>query len=198
MVKKASKTNERILQEGLALMSREGLGGVTIGRLAEQVGMSKSGLFAHFRSKEDIQIALLEYSGRLVVPVIIEPAMKAPEGLPRLKSMVEHWLGWAVRAGLPGGCAVAAAMFELDDVEGPVREYVLGVEAAWRERMTGLVRRSMELGHLRADLDVEQFAWETFGIYLSHHTSSRFRRDPRADERAHVAFDALVERSRPA
>lgn len=197
MAKRAPKTNERILQEGLALMSQEGLAGVTIGRLAEQVGMSKSGLFAHFRSKEDIQVGLLEYAGQFFLPRVLEPAMKAPEGLPRLESLVQHWLGWAKRAGLPGGCAVAAAMFELDDVESPVREYVLGVEARWRAMLGQFVQQAVDLGHLRAGLDVEQFVWELCGIYLSHHTLSRFVRDPRADERARVAFEALVNRARP-
>jgi AcrR family transcriptional regulator len=192
------KTRDRLLQEGLALMSRAGLAGVTLGHLAEAVGMSKSGVFAHFRSKDEVQIGLLEYTSRFAVPHVVEPALREPDGLPRLESLVRHWLGWARRAGLPGGCPVAAAMFELDDVEGPVREKVVALEADWRGLLGRFVRRAVELKHLRADLDVEQFVWELCGIYLAHHASHRFLRQPDADARAEAAFGALVDRSRPA
>ena len=197
MGKKLHETRERLLRHGLSLMSRDGMAGVTLGQLAEQVGMSKSGVFAHFRSKDDVQIGLLEQMARVAAPVVIEPAMAAPEGLPRLLALVRNWFGWATRAGLPGGCPVAAAMFELDDVEGPVRDKVVAMEAEWRGLLEGLTRRAVGLGHLRAGLDVEQFVWELCGIYLGHHTSQRFLRRPDADDRAHAAFQALVDRSRP-
>ena len=100
MGKKLHETRERLLQQGLALMSRDGMAGVTLGQLAEQVGMSKSGVFAHFRSKDDVQIGLLEQMARVAAPVVVEPAMAAPEGLPRLEALVRNWFGWATRAGL--------------------------------------------------------------------------------------------------
>lgn len=179
------------------MLSRDGLSGVTLGQMAERVGMSKSGLFAHFRSKDDVQIDLLEHSERLATAQIVEPSMSEPEGLPRLQAIFERWLGWAQKAGLPGGCPAAAAMFELDDVESPVRDKVAAMENKWRGFLLQLTRGAVELGHLRPDLDVEQFVWELFGIYLSHHTSQRFLRSPNADERAHTAFRALLERARP-
>lgn len=180
------------------MVSRDGLGGVSIGGLAEQVGMSKSGLFAHFRSKDEVQIALLERSAELGALHVITPALAAPEGLPRLEALVRQWLGWAPRAGLPGGCPVAAALFELDDAEGPVRDKVAALEAEWRGLLLQLVGRAVELGHLRGDLDAEQFVWELSGIYLSHHVSVRFNRRPDADERAARAVQGLIDRSRPA
>src|SRR5215210_7732103 len=125
----ASTTRERILERGLALMSQAGLGGVTLGVLADQVGMSKSGLFAHFKSKDEVQIELLDYATHYVRVHVIEPAMKEPEGLPRLRALVHNWLGWAPRSGLPGGCPVAAGMFEFDDVESPVRDKIAALEA---------------------------------------------------------------------
>ncbi len=196
MGKKVRETRERLLQQGLALMSREGLAGVTLGQLAEQTGMSKSGVFAHFRSKDDVQIGLLEHMAQIAALNVVEPAMKAPEGLPRLEVLVQHWLGWSKRAGLPGGCPVAAAMFELDDVEGPLRDHVAVMEATWRDFLIQHVRRAVELGHLRKDLDVEQFVWELSGIYLSHHVALRFLRQDNADARAHTAFQALIARAR--
>jgi AcrR family transcriptional regulator len=193
----AVSTRERILDQGLALMSQSGLEGVTLGVLADQVGMSKSGLFAHFRSKEEVQIRLLEHTAEVGVAHIIAPSMKEPEGLPRLKALVRNWLGWAARAGLPGGCPVAAGMFEFDDVEGPVRNKILEMEAEWRGLLTKTVTESIALGHLRSDLDVAQFVWELCGIYLSHHAAQRFLKSPDADRRARTAFEALLKRAAP-
>lgn len=196
-MKSTRPTRDRILRQGLDLMSEAGLAGVTLGVLAEQVGMSKSGVFAHFRSKEDVQIALLDQMAAVAGEHVIEPSLGVAEGLPRLTALVEHWLGWTTRAGLRGGCPVAAALFELDDVAGPVRDKVTAMEAEWRGLLGGLVGRAVELGHLRADLDADQFVWELCGIYLSHHASRRFLRDPTADARAATAFRALVDRARP-
>lgn len=193
----AATTRERILDEGLALMSQSGLEGVTLGVLADQVGMSKSGLFAHFRSKEEVQISLLEHTAEVGARRIIAPSMKEPEGLPRLKSLVKNWFGWAARAGLPGGCPVAAGLFEFDDVPGPVHDKILAMEAEWRGLLTKTVREASALGHLRRDLDVAQFVWELCGIYLSHHAAQRFLKSPDADRRAKTAFEALLARAAP-
>ena len=178
-------------------MRQYGVGGVTRGVPAERGGMSKSGLFAHFKSKDEVQIDLLEYSVRHGTPYIVEPAMKEPPGLPRLRAVALNWFGWAPRSGLPGGCPVAAGMFEFDDIESPVRDKIAELEATWRSFLHELARRAVELGHLRRDLDVDQFVWEQGGIYLAHHISQRFVRLPESDRRAVIAFEALVERSLP-
>lgn len=195
MAKRQPNTGEKLLHEGLSLMSQLGLSGVTLGRLAQQVGISKSGVFAHFSSKDDVQLALLDYTARFTAPRVIEPAMREPAGTPRLRAIAEHWFGWAGRAGLPGGCPVAAAMFELDDVEGVVRDKVKDLEAEWRGMLSQVVREAIDVGDLRGDLDVAQFVWELCGIYLGHHVSTRFVRDPEADQRAQAAFDALLQRA---
>ena len=191
----ATSTRERILRQGLALMSQSGLAAVTLGVLADRVGMSKSGLFAHFRSKEAVQIELLTHMAEIARERVVEPSMKAAEGLPRLRALVRNWLGWAQRAGLPGGCPVAAGLFEFDDIEGLVRNKILEMEREWRGLLAELARRAVELGHFRHDLDVDQFVWELCGIYLSHHAAYRFLRAADAHRRAHTAFDALVERA---
>jgi AcrR family transcriptional regulator len=188
-------TRERILDTGLAMASQGGLEAVTLGVLASNVGMSKSGLFAHFDSKEGVQISLLEHSATFAKASVVAPAMKEAEGLPRLKALVNLWFGWAKRAGLPGGCPVAAGIFEFDDVESPVRDKIEQMEAEWRVLLETLVVQAMKRGHLRRDLDVEQFVWELFGIYLSHHASSRFLKDPDSDTRAQTAFAALLTRA---
>jgi AcrR family transcriptional regulator len=185
------------MRQGLALMSQAGLAGVTLGVLAERVGMSKSGLFAHFRSKEDVQIELLTHMAEFATKHILEPSMAVDEGLPRLRALVRNWFGWAQRAGLPGGCPVAAGLFEFDDVEGRVRNKILEMEGVWRGTLTELVQRALALGHLRRDLDVDQFVWELCGIYLGHHAAHRFLRAADADARAQTAFQALIDRAMP-
>ena len=191
-------TREKIMRQGLALMSQSGLNGVTLGVLAEQVGMSKSGLFAHFHSKEDVQVELLDHMAEFVQARVVAPSAKAPDGLPRLRELVANWFGWAQRAGLPGGCPVAAGLFEFDDVEGRVRDKILEMEAQWRRGLLELVSRAVDLGHLRHELDVDQFVWELSGIYLAHHAAHRFLRAADADVRAQTAVDALLARAMPA
>jgi AcrR family transcriptional regulator len=178
-------------------MSQSGLGGVTLGVLAGQVGMSKSGLFAHFRSKEEVQLELLTHTAEFAAKHVVQPSMIAGEGLPRLQALVANWFGWAQRAGLPGGCPVAAGLFEFDDVDGPVRNKILEMEGEWRCMLIALVQRAVELGHLRHDLDIEQFVWELCGIYLGHHAAHRFLRTADADSRAQTAFRALLDRAVP-
>src|ERR1700726_5222971 len=150
-------------------MSQAGLSGVTLGVLADQVGMSKSGLFAHFRSKEDVQVELLTHMAEFVMEHVVRPSMTVSEGLPRLRALVRNWFGWAQRAGLPGGCPVAAGLFEFDDIEGLVRNKIQEMESEWRDLLTKMVKQAVSLGHLRRGLDVDQFVWELSGIYLGHH-----------------------------
>jgi AcrR family transcriptional regulator len=189
------ETRERILRHGLDMLSQAGLGGVTLGQLADQVGMSKSGLFAHFGSKEEVQIELLDRGAEVARGAVVMPAMRAAEGRPRLEALIANWLGWSTRAGLAGGCPVAAGMFELDDAEGPVRDHVLAMEKEWRSIVGQCVREAIACGHLRRGLDVEQFVWELCGIYLSHHASLRFVRDPTANRRAQTAVRGLMNRA---
>jgi AcrR family transcriptional regulator len=197
MPKRQTNTSEKLLEFGLGVLSQEGLSGITLGRLAQHAGISKSGVFAHFSSKAEVEIALLEYAGKFSTPHVLEPTFLVPAGIARVNALIHNWFGWAPRAGLPGGCPVAAAMFELDDVEGPVRDKVLQLEADWRGVLGSIVSEAVQLGELRAELDVEQFVFELCGIYLSHHVSSRFVRHPQADERAQTAVNALLERALP-
>jgi AcrR family transcriptional regulator len=191
-------TRDRILDAGLNLLSTYGFAGVTIGVLANQVGMSKSGLFAHFKSREDIEIALLERMAGVAHKHIVVPAMRVQEGLSRLTALVENWFGWSTKAGLVGGCPAAAGMFELDDVEGSVRDKLLELEKQWDKILKQFIVESIAVGDLHKDLDVDQFIWELMGIYLNHHASRRFMRNRDANMRAKKAFQGLVDRSIPA
>lgn len=192
----AAKTYDRILDEGLEMLTVTGLSGVTFGALAEAVGMSKSGLYAHFRSKEDVQVRLLEHADALAAAKVLAPAMAEAPGLPRLSAFMRNWLGWTRRVGLRGGCPIASALFELDDLDGKVRIQVGNAEAGVRALLATLIGEAIAEGALRRDIDVDQIVWELRGIYLGHHVSSRFVGEPLADERAWTAFEALVDRYR--
>lgn len=192
---KGANTKARLLEAGLDLLSQDGLTGLSLGRVAEAVGLSKSGLFAHVRSKGQLEIELLDAATDLAHRTVVVPAMQAAPGLRRLRVLIDRWLGWSARAGLHGGCPVAAALFELDDRPGPVRAHVAMLEQRWRELLVGITKEAVAQGELQRHLDVEQFVWELCGIYLSHHAASRFRRDPLAKARADRAVAALIERS---
>lgn len=189
---KGSQTKQRLLETGLDLMSVYGVSGVTLGQLAAASSMSKSGLFAHFKSKEQLQIELLDSMAVTASRFIFEPAMQAPPGLRRLRSVMEHWRGWWRRAGLVGGCPIASAFFELDDVEGDIRNHVSAMEREWRDQLARIVDEVIAVGDLSAETDVDQFVWEMCANYLGHHVSSRFLRSAEADARARQSFDALI------
>jgi AcrR family transcriptional regulator len=193
-----NETRNRIAAAGLDLLARGGFSGVTLGVLATQTGLSKSGLFAHFGSKTEVQLRLLEETAATAQKTVVEPAMKAAEGLPRLRTVFERWLGWTEKAGLDGGCPVTGGFFEFDDAanDDPVRQRLVAMEAEWRVFLSALTTTAVEAGELRKGLDVDQFVWELCGIYLSHHVSYRFVHDPLATKRAHTAFAELVNRSR--
>jgi len=192
------ETRSRIVAEGVDLLARTGFTGVTLGVLAAQTGLSKSGLFAHFGSKTEVQLRLLDETTAIARSTVVEPAMKAAEGLPRLRAVFERWLGWTKKAGLTGGCAVTGGFFEFDDAAGhdPVRQRLVAMEAEWRAFLAGVTAAAVKAGDLRKGLDVDQFVWELCAIYLNHHVSYRFVHDPLATKRALTAFGELVNRSR--
>lgn len=195
---KSETTHRRILWRGLEIISERGLGGVSLGGLAERSGMSKSGLFAHFHSKEELQVELLRAAEAALRREVVDPIVDVGEGLPRLRALVGRWLGWAARSGLPGGCPLYAAAFELDDAEeGPVRDFLMRSKDEWSVMLEGMVKQAVNLGHFREDLDAAQFVWQLDGIYLSHHVSQRLMRDSEADARALTAFERLVASSLP-
>ena len=193
---KGDRTRETILGHALALATRIGVEGVTIGRLAEDLKMSKSGLFAHFKSKEALQIEMLRLAGSRMVETVVKPALATPRGEPRLRALFEHWLAWEQSPSLPGGCPFMAASFELDDRPGPVRDFVVQNLRDWIDTLAGAARIAVQEGHFRADLDCEQFAQDCQGIGLGFVHASRLMRDPQARVRAQRAFDALVRSAR--
>lgn len=192
-MKKASVTRQRILQEGLAVASLAGFSGLSFGDLAERTQLSKSGLFAHFRSRDDLHVQILEEAQALFQQSVIEPAQLALQGLPRLRSLFSLWVGWAPRSGLPGGCPFVAAAVEVDDCEGPLRDHVEAWQLRWSSLFQSVVEEAITCGQLSRRVDPRQFTWEAFGIYLVYHFASRLMHDSHAEERAHQAFERLLQ-----
>jgi AcrR family transcriptional regulator len=189
---KGDDTRAAILGEAVAEASRFGLEGLTIGQLAHRVGLSKSGLFAHFGSKEDLQLQVLAWAVESFVERVVAPALKATRGLPRVTALFDGWLTWENLPELPGGCVFIALANELDDRPGPVRERLVGYQRDWMGTLATAARIAIEEGHFRADLDCEQFAYDLYAVILAYHHFNRLLRDPRAEERARAAFEQLV------
>jgi len=193
-VTKGDDTRREILGHALALASEVGLEALSIGLLAERVGMSKSGLFAHFSSKEGLQVALLEEATQRFVAQVIAPALRAARGRPRVEALFERWLRWGTqRDQLPGGCIFYAAGSELDDRPGAARDRLVAAQRDLQETLAQAVRIAKSEGHFRRDLDESQFVFEVFGIMHTCTFHQRLLRDPKAGTRAERAFARLLE-----
>jgi AcrR family transcriptional regulator len=191
---KGEQTRAAILDAALKVASRLGLEGLTIGTLADETGMSKSGLFAHFGSREGLQLAVLEHAAQIYGQRVFLPALKIARGLPRLRALFERWLDWTIASGLPGGCIMISAAAEYDDRPGPIRDAVIANQRRGMAISEKAVRLAIEEGHLRTDTDPEQIAFEMLGIVLASHNHRRLLGDSAARKRALTAFEQLVER----
>ena len=189
---KGTETRERILDQAVKLASRDGFEGLTIGTLSAELGLSKSGLFAHFGSKDELQVQVLQAAAQRFGDEVIRPALAAPRGEPRIRAIFENWLTWANHADLPGGCVMIAASIEFDDRPGPQRDFLL---QAHRRRIAALAkaaRLAVEEGHFQPDLDPDQFAFDFYSIILGYHDCRRLLEDPNAGERACRSFERLL------
>jgi AcrR family transcriptional regulator len=189
---KGEETRQAILDAALVLSSQVGISGLSIGMLADKASMSKSGLFAHFGSKEELQIAVVRESQQRFVDTVVRPALKAPRGVARLHALFSNWLDWTSRAQLPGGCPLNAAANEFDDQPGPVRDAVEAGLNEGRRMLANAVRLAVETGDLRADTDVDQVVFEFTGIELVTMQNKRLFRDKDAHRRAVNAFERLL------
>jgi AcrR family transcriptional regulator len=191
---KGERTRAAILDEALRIVSKAGLDGVTIGTLAEATGMSKSGLFAHFGSREELLLAVLDYGQDEFTKVVFKPALDHPRGIPRLRAMFVNWLDWTESAELPGGCPMIGGATEFDDKPGPIRDMLAAGQRTWIETLKRGVRQAIDQGQLAADTDPEQIAFEMFGIALVVHHHRRLLGYSKARARALAALESLFER----
>lgn len=190
---KGEETRHAILSKAFELATIHGVAGVSIGRLAEETNLSKSGLFAHFGSKEALEVAIVEEASRQFVQGVMVPALRHPRGEPRLRALFDHWLSWGER---PGGCFFVGASTELDDRPGPQRDALVRAQKDWIDEIAKAARIAISEGHFRAQLDADQFAFDLYSIMLGAHLFTRFLREPTARARTQQAFERLVEAAR--
>ena len=195
-MRKGELTHRTILEHAVGLASQLGLEGLTIGRLADDLELSKSGLFAHFQSKEALQVEVLKHAADRFVENVVRPALKAARGEPRLRALFTRWLEWGKGRSLPGGCLFVAAATELDDKTGPVRDQLVRSQREWLEFIAGAVRLGVDEGHFRRDIDAVQLAHDLYGVMLAWNHAARLMRDPKADRRARAAFENLLVAAR--
>ena len=194
---KGQQTRAAIVDAALVLASHAGLEGLSIGALAEVTHMSKSGVFAHFGSREELQISVIrEYHRRFEEEVFV-PALAEPRGLPRLRALFERWVR-RVSAELDSGCIYISGAVEFDDRPGPVRDALVGMVQTWQATLQRAIGLAVETGELRPDTDAAQMLFEMHGLILALHHDARFLRNAGVLDRARAGFDHMLERYRSA
>ncbi|MEW6735072.1 MAG: TetR/AcrR family transcriptional regulator [Acidobacteriota bacterium] len=193
---KGENTRSEILSKALSIASKVGLEGLSIGGLAKAVGLSKSGLFAHFNSLERLQIEVLKTCQDRFIETVILPALRKPRGEPRIRALADNMLAWEKAVFLPGGCLFVSAANEFDDRPGPVRDFLVNSQKDCMAMIATAAKIAIEAEHFSPDLDTEQFAYEFYSIVLSYHHYARLLGDPSAENRYHRAINSLIERSR--
>jgi AcrR family transcriptional regulator len=192
-LQKGQQTKATIIDAALGLATQIGLEGLSIGALAEVAQMSKSGVFAHFGSREELQISVIrEYHARFEDEVFY-PALEAPRGLPRLKALFGNWMK-RTSVEIDSGCLYISGAVEFDDRPGPVRDALASSVKTWHAAMKRAITVAKQEGHLRDDVDEEQVLFEIHGLILALHYEARFLKAPGCIERAHTGFDHILAR----
>jgi AcrR family transcriptional regulator len=190
------ETRQRILDHSLAIASAEGLEGLTIGRLAAELGMSKAGLLGHFGTKESLQLAVVDQAAEVFLREVPRRVAQLPSGLPRLRAVCEAWVSYLEREVLPGGCFFTAATAEFDGRSGRVRDALAGMNALWRRDLRIHIRRAVSDGDLAADTDVDQLIYEVVGVMLALNHFLQLEHDGAAPARARKALARLLSSPR--
>jgi AcrR family transcriptional regulator len=190
-LQKGQQTKAAIVDAALGLATQIGLEGLSIGALAEVTQMSKSGVFAHFGSREELQISVIrEYHSRFEDEVFY-PAMREPRGLPRLRALFAYWMK-RTSVEIDSGCIYISGAVEFDDRAGPVRDALASSVMTWHAAMKRAIQVAKEEGHLRADVDEDQMLFEIHGLILALHYEARFLKNPGSIARANAGFDNIL------
>lgn len=195
---KGEETRTMILDAALAQASEAGFESLTIGTLATKTGLSKSGLFAHFGSREELQIATLDRAAQRFADTVMAPAMNAERGLPRVRAIFSAWLSWTRCDELGFGCPLHAAAIEFDDRPGAVRDHIVAHFVRLQSALERALKLAIDAGHLDSGTDVRQSVFEMLGIIFAYYHSARLMQQPDASARAQTAFDRLLAAATPA
>ncbi len=195
-LRKGELTRAAILETALDSASRNGLEGLTIGLLAEKMNMSKSGVFAHFGSREDLQIEVLRLYHHTFEQEVFYPSMKESRGLPRLRSMFALWIQ-RVTKEIASGCIYISGATEYDDRQGVIRDELVAMVDAWQGALRRATVQAMELNHLRNDVEADQIVYEMYGLILALHHDARFLKKSGSVQRAEIGFERVMESYAP-
>lgn len=198
MMTKGEQTRREIVDRALTLAGEVGFAGLSLAPLAAEVKLSKSGLFAHFKSKEALQLEVLQRAIDRFVAAVVRPALAEPRGEPRVAALFDRYLGWISGRDRRGSCLFMALTQEYDDQPGPVRDLLVQSQRDWQQTIGRAASIAVEERHFRADLDVEQFAFEVVGIGMAFQQTCKLLEHPGAEGRARAAFAFLLARTRRA
>ena len=190
--RKGDLTRAAIVEAALLAASRGGLEGLTIGTLADSMHMSKSGVFAHFGSREELQLAVLKAYVQRFVDEVLRPAVKKPRGLPRLEAILERWVAFLARE-MTRGCIMIAGAIEYDDVPGPQRDEMVMIIAGWKRELIKAIRQAAAEGHLKPRVDAPQLVFEIYGLMLAMHQDARLLRSADSAKRARAGLRRLID-----
>jgi len=193
--RKGDLTRAAIVEAALLAASRGGLEGLTIGTLADSMHMSKSGVFAHFGSREELQLAVLKAYVQRFVHEVLPPAVKKPRGLPRLEAILERWVTFLARE-MTRGCIMIAGAVEYDDVPGPQRDEMVTIIAGWKRELIKAIRQAVAEGHLKPGVDAQQLVFEIYGLMLAMHQDARLLRSADSAKRARTGLRRLIDGAR--
>ena len=188
------RTRRAILRKAVNIASVEGLEGLTIGKLASALRISKSGLFAHFGSKEDLQCAAVDEAREIFVEIVVRPAYQL-QGLKRLRALCENWIAYGEDRVFPGGCFFSAASLEFDDRPGRVRDQIVGLMKRWLGNLEQAARDAQSAGEIRKEVDVGQLAFEIQALAMGANWSSRLFRDPSVFRSVRSAILGRIEQA---
>ena len=193
--RKGEVTRAAIVEAALQAASRDGLEGLTIGTLADSMQMSKSGVFAHFGSREELQLAVLKAYVQRFVDEVLRPSVTKPRGLPRLEAILERWVSFLARE-MTRGCIMIAGAVEYDDVPGPLRDEMVAIIAGWKRELIKAIRQAVSEGHLRRNVDAQQLVFEVYGLMLAMHQDARLLRSADSAKRARAGLRRLIDAAR--
>jgi len=193
---KGDETRNAILRTAIGVASVNGLDGLTIGGLAKDMGLSKSGLIAHFGTKEALQLAVLQAAAAMFGNRVVLPARRSAEGIGQFRALFENWIKWTRSPELPGGCVFIAAVVDLDDKPGICRYYLNKMQKEWVAAIEGAASDAVRVGEFRENLDPAQVAFGAMSIQQGFHQYERLFRDRNAEVRARAAFESLIVRAR--
>ncbi len=192
---KGEDTKLMILEVGLDMASQLGLEAVSIGALAKATRMSKSGLFAHFQSKENLQNDILRYAGQLFSEGVVAPALKTEAGISRIRALVRNWVDWTAK--LTGGCIFVQASHDFKDRPGKVREFLMLQQEAWIDSLRRIAQSAVRVGDFREDINLDQFAFEMYSLLLGFHLYYKLLENEETEQHQEKALDALIKRYQP-